>query len=394
MVLRSDRCHAPPLARRLLPAQPDAMWRRPSNASLPRFYLHDLPSFARVRRTLRQAIIGARHAEEVVPQILAQHLCDLPLVEALMSHSARTLDPEAAEWHILAATPYASWVLELLQQNVTADGLRTCATDGHCRLLVATDVREHTARLADMVEHLETNKWWRKQVPFALITSGVPLHASLDGPTLRHLHRRNRRLGPVVLAGLDRSTIYPPRLGPYILPLLRRMVVLPYVASPEASTHAKFAAEAIAMGHTQEQRAGLLFHGDTGRADGGARGAVRDISARLTAPVNFRGLRLMSLRANASQEAARAAHRAVSQQTTQAMLRSSMCFVPRGDTETSRRLFDSLATGCVPVVLKVVGGKPREIMLSNLPFHHTLEYRALAHFVSAGGAQVWRLAAT
>ena len=70
------------------------------------------------------------------------------------------------------------------------------------------------------------------------------------------------------------------------------------------------------------------------------------------------------------------------------MLDASVCFVPRGDTDTSRRLFDALATGCVPVVVRVAGGKPAQTMLSNLPFHHTLSWRGLAHFISAGGAKL------
>ena len=57
-----------------------------------------------------------------------------------------------------------------------------------------------------------------------------------------------------------------------------------------------------------------------------------------------------------------------------------MCFAPQGDSDTSRRTFDALATGCVPVVVKPIGGKPIETLLANLPFTRTLNWRALAHF--------------
>jgi hypothetical protein len=86
--------------------------------------------------------------------------------------------------------------------------------------------------------------------------------------------------------------------------------------------------------------------------------------------------------------AAHAAHRSTSRHTTRTMLDAALCFVPRGDTDTSRRLFDALATGCVPVVVKVVGGLPAHAMLSNLPFHHTISWRRIVHFLSAGGANI------
>ena len=59
-----------------------------------------------------------------------------------------------------------------------------------------------------------------------------------------------------------------------------------------------------------------------------------------------------------------------------------------GSTDTSRRLFDALATGCVPVVVKNIGGKPREVLLANLPFTHSLNWRGLAYFLAAGGARI------
>ena len=92
--------------------------------------------------------------------------------------------------------------------------------------------------------------------------------------------------------------------------------------------------------------------------------------------------------AHAKRHEAHEVHRNTSRYTTRAMLRAAMCFVPQGDTDTSRRLFDALATGCVPVIVKVNGGKPREAMLSNLPFHHTINWRALVHAISAGGARL------
>ena len=94
-------------------------------------------------------------------------------------------------------------------------------------------------------------------------------------------------------------------------------------------------------------------------APDGARSAVYAFAEHLRASSDFQGLRLMLSGGADSKprEEAHANHRRTSRHTTRSMLRASMCFAPQGDTDTSRRLFDALATGCVPVVVKNIGGK-------------------------------------
>ena len=53
-------------------------------------------------------------------------------------------------------------------------------------------------------------------------------------------------------------------------------------------------------------------------------------------------------------------YRQVSAATTEAMLNASLCFSPAGDMMTTRRLFDTLAAGCVPVLLKAIGNAPKQ----------------------------------
>ena len=68
------------------------------------------------------------------------------------------------------------------------------------------------------------------------------------------------------------------------------------------------------------------------------------------------------------------------------MLNNSLCFAPQGDSDSSRRLFDALATGCVPAIIKVIGGRPKHTMMTNLPFHHSIDWRAIAHFLAVAGS--------
>ena len=162
---------------------------------------------------------------------------------------------------------------------------------------------------------------------------------------------------------------------------------------------------------TARRRKGFLFHGSHLRFDAGARGAVRDWGAYLTAPHSFQGMvlghaghgtasgqrtaaagggsqRAPSPLGGVSRQAAHAIHRRISRNTSAAMLDASVCFAPRGDTDTSRRLFDALASGCVPVIVRVIGGTPSYTMLANLPFHHSINWRSLAYYLSPGLANL------
>jgi len=66
--------------------------------------------------------------------------------------------------------------------------------------------------------------------------------------------------------------------------------------------------------------------------------------------------------------------------TIQAFTTSKLCLVPAGDTPTSRRLFDAMAAGCVPVLLT-----PFEDIFDNLPFHQAIDWRSTVLF--GGGLQ-------
>ena len=66
----------------------------------------------------------------------------------------------------------------------------------------------------------------------------------------------------------------------------------------------------------------------------------------------------------------------VAKYTVSAMQRSKLCLVPDGDTKTSRRLFDAMAAGCVPVV---VTDEALEDHIEHLPFPETVPWERLAY---------------
>jgi hypothetical protein len=67
-----------------------------------------------------------------------------------------------------------------------------------------------------------------------------------------------------------------------------------------------------------------------------------------------------------------------SKATALSHLRSKMCLVPAGDTATSRRLFDALAAGCVPVFF----AHQRDI-IANLPFPNVIDWASIAIFAGS-----------
>merc|ERR1719310_787386 len=63
------------------------------------------------------------------------------------------------------------------------------------------------------------------------------------------------------------------------------------------------------------------------------------------------------------------------QASTAAYLNTKFCLVVEGSTPTSRRLFDSLASGCVPIL---IGGE--EGIKRNLAFQKTIDWSKLIYY--------------
>ena len=63
---------------------------------------------------------------------------------------------------------------------------------------------------------------------------------------------------------------------------------------------------------------------------------------------------------------------------------SKFCLVPEGDTPTSRRIFETLAGGCVPVVLGRIDDYSERVSIPrNLPFRHTIDWGSIALFAGS-----------
>ncbi len=351
-------------------------WQVAPQRTLPTFVLREHAGCnSTAERNALHAALGQSSAEAVLPNSWSQYLIDWHIVAALETSSLRVNRAGDAHWNIVAAAPFTSYVVGML-------GLM----GGRAA---------HERRMHELEQCLTQLPEWQQPVPFFLLQPYFATHDVLGLRLAQMLVQRNERVGPVVLGTVDRThgrMAVPIGRPPHrarvqlLRGLFARAVELPYVATPELARQPS--AGRLARPHT-----GFLFHGDVGRWDYGVRGAVRDISGHLRAraPVSFRQATLSrgDARTRPHRDAANTllrpslhlqAARNGSRQTADAMMAAALCFVPQGDTMTSRRLFDALAAGCTPIVMKCLGKGRTELAMGNLPFPHTIEWRALALF--------------
>ena len=264
----------------------------------------------------------------------AEHLTDFSLVNALRSHPQRTREQNTATVHVIGALPFTSWV----QQQP----------------------EEHAGRMRDMATRLAQTPRYLAGVPFVLVMSHWNVQGIL-GPELLEVMRR----GCAILATSDSH--FPDLAGP-----LRWLstLVLPYRA------HHLAEAAAFADGTEQTQRPiSFMFHGET--APKSRWPALRQTLLKILHKLpntNVSGSAVANggapQRGATTPEQALAASRSVV-----TMLSTSVCAVPEGDTWTSRRLFEALATGCVPLMIR--GPRTAQEMREDelgLPFRASIDW--------------------
>ena len=321
-------------------------WRRPNSKLLrmPAFYLHGSGAFD--FRSEVSSFIAATTALGVhgVGETLWHHSFDAFLVPALYSHPARTHSVKEAELHVLAIVPSAARFVhnttELLSQRMDA---------------VADTLISKDSAVSAM--------WSDARAKVLLIAPSHDLEQQI-GQRLAWLLQKRAN---VRLATCDPQFGEISANAPYAS-LYRRPLLVPYLVRPSVSRYAREACMAADAFAPQESRSSIVFHGDTGRYDGGARGAVRDIMSFLDSsdmsssyPIrhNSTALRLQFAR------------------TERAMRHGAMCFVPMGDTLTSPRLFEAVASGCVPIIVR-----PRRQWTLSLPFGSRIAWNAFSYFLA------------
>ena len=109
----------------------------------------------------------------------------------------------------------------------------------------------------------------------------------------------------------------------------------------------------------------IMFHGTTGRGGGVRSNMVEALQGKHgELPDGWSSSVFVSVGGSFAQL-----------ETALAYQGSSLCLVPEGDTATSRRLYDSMAAGCVPVVFSGI-----DKISHNLPFRSSVAWHDVAVF--------------
>ena len=301
-------------------------WRRvPSKAPElgppPRFFIYDHPALN------HSALLGCGNYDWRFDDSAAE----VPMIDLLSRHSARTYNPEQADLFVVPVFPQVSHKVQA------------------CRSLDPHFI-DHPRRMQAAADALQQSpNFLRRGGRDHLIVTNSFRIACL-GP-LRDLMRNG------TIAWFEDPRAQKKHEGPnkiYEMATWRCTVVIPYQASPFCRT--------LGPSNPARDPTSTVFF--QGSADAG-RGVRKNFDKLSTYPgVNISTSSRESIIATA-RSGGSLSSRYSPLGTAQGMLRSNFCLVPKGDTPTSSRLYTAVACGCVPILIS------NEIK-AHQPFPHVL----------------------
>ena len=305
-------------------------------ARAPKFFLHeDLGEpFGDVEERMR-ALHAVGSLDQHMPITHAEHLHDMYLLDGLRNHPQRTYDEASADLHFTSALLGSSAML---------------ATDE------PSDGASHWARVEAFTERLTANPSFRAGRPFYLQMS-IP--TGLGPPPLSRAAARDplfERLMDAPSANVILGTTDPAYIGLRTALMnggFARYAMLPYRA------HGLLAqAQSIGETMSRTRSVDIFFHGNCDREDNGLRSTMLDAVDRLrpSRRVDVQSVVITGVTAQWSNASYVQAAVAITNRTAMQMRDAELCLCPAGDTSSSRRLYDALAAGCVPVIIVRAGG--------------------------------------
>jgi hypothetical protein len=348
------------------------------------FFLHEPVSFAPVIQCLEGAILsrGARHFDDILEPEHAGALADYHLYPQWSVHKRRTTDLSKAKLHVLNAPIFASYVATSNFPECRNAGNKT-----HFQRVVAVTnaIEEILASVPSDAYILFVYAYWsvwqigRRSHGFDPIWGSTDRFVDLRQAIARHADR-------FVIATTDMDyragfkadfafhecarLNHGMKNNPFSSKTLRA-VVLPYVANGwlEHQAHLRISTCDVELSKAT-RNISVIFHGSASRrGKGGFRSVVvQGVKRRIGDSADVQD--------NSVQTMERQMALSATKMTAKSMLKSRFCLSPEGDTLTSRRPYDALAAGCIPILF---GTK-----LGDLPFWDT-GYTKI--FVIAGGLQ-------
>jgi hypothetical protein len=324
---------------------------------------------------------GELHVDDHVDNDQAQHMADFHLLQQLRIHPMRTLDPNAASIHFTGITPALSY---FCKHDHTPAALYK---SDRCRELSkkeqhAERMKAATVKLEKLVKGLSSEV---KRV-YVIVSSYWASVECLTDPLVSLMEspvgKRRILFASSDLTWAQRNCN-----------LYANFVTIPYVASYRMDDAARESGAASCAASARDidfffagtfQRCGGHCDSNEGGLRGNVIRAMRSESNR-SLIIDLLDVDLMYAQgADAQRE---------SELYAQRMLRSRFCLVAAGDTKTSRRLFEALAAGCIPVYLGYFDGEPGGFSMgapqplangaNNMPFRSSVNWSSLVIF--AGG---------
>ena len=348
------------------------------------FFLHEPVSFAPVIQCLEGAILsrGARHFDDILEPEHAGALADYHLYPQWSVHKRRTTDLSKAKLHVLNAPIFASYVATSNFPECRNAGNKT-----HFQRVVAVTnaIEEILASVPSDAYILFVYAYWsvwqikRRPPGFDPIWGSANRFRDLRQAIARHADRFVIATTDMdYLAGFTADFAFHEcarlnhgmKNNPFSSKTLRA-VVLPYVANGwlERQAHLRISTCDVELSKAT-RNVSVIFHGSTARRN---RGSFRSVVVQ---GVKRRIGDSADVQDNSVQTMVRSAALSATKMTAKSMLKSRFCLSPEGDTLTSRRPYDALAAGCIPILF---GTK-----LGDLPFWDT-GYTKI--FVIAGALQ-------
>lgn len=356
----------------------------------PSFYLIEVEAMHEVIAEFDRRLNG-RAPDEVIPAVDAQHIADLPLLKALLVSPRRTMNKSAAHLFVVGAAPTASEVLgrleglenstnsterHLQRMHAVAQRLKEdeCWAKGpflspaHCWASVlpfagtangSVRTQAHNGHKADGAwrEHgrdrhatpASHTRITQVQKPYLLLATGILLDYMLGNELQNTITTPGSR---VILASIDPSFAnVGVNLRAKARYLLGNALTIPYWAHHYARAAVPSQQPALLQLQDSGGRAGVLFHGGTRRYDYGVRlrteSSLKHLRRYNTTPVDLRIGEMTRGEIDQLND-----NWAAYMSSGASFGSASLCMSPSGDTITSRRTFDALSGGCVPVLVR------------------------------------------
>ena len=391
---------------RMLGSKEGASWDRShfNMSEIPTFFLHEdgVFNFSDVTSCFVRAVGSEPDLddldEHVFPDV-AMHLADLWYLKQFRTHPRRVYDPAEATIHVVGVALTAAFRAHRGEKwDPSWKSPRLGGKLGGPYGCGNMDVLH--ARLGKVARYLSNSFYFQRHLgrDWLLLNSFYWVKTVL-GDELGELALQ----GPMLFTTSDRQYVH-------YRELLNESAVVPSVI-PYKSHYALDDAAWIDSKYPQTtpRHSQLMFHGSTGRGsstnrrneytEGSLRGLMCDAlresfreNSSLNCVRHYAMTSATSLlqtqvgKAKSSADAtgqkppgptwlAVTSGRRASLQTVSSYLSSKLCPVPAGDTPTSRRLFDAMAGGCIPILFA-----PFEDIAPNLPFPSSLNWKRLALF--------------